>query len=114
MIRKDTGDVVSHYYNDSHKSSSGKTRSSLVLEDKTEIRFTRKNNVLNIFFFSTPANKIITIPNCKLEPGAKAVLIGKKKEEIRLINTDGNVQIQLPKTAFYSRAFLVKLIGLKD
>ncbi len=90
------------------------TKPSLILDDKTEVRFTTKNDVLNIFFFGTPANKNIYIPDLKLANDAKAVLVGEKNEEIRLINTDGNVQIELPKTVSSSRAFLVKLTGLKD
>jgi alpha-L-fucosidase len=89
-------------------------RPSQVLNDKTEVRFTRKANVLYIYFLSTPGNKTITIPGCRLENGAKAVLVGEKEEAVRLIARQDAVQLELPKKLASSNVFLVKISGLKE
>jgi alpha-L-fucosidase len=90
------------------------TKSSQVLDDKTELRFTRKNDLLYVYFFSIPKNRIITVQNCKLEKGAKAILIGEKNQEIRLVGMPDKVQIHLPQNLAYANTFMVKLSGLKD
>ncbi len=90
------------------------TRSSQVLDDKTEVRFTRKNNVLYVYFLNTPANRTITLPDLRLENGAKGVLVGEKEEAVRLTSKQNSVQIELPKKHGSSKIFLVKLSGLKD
>lgn len=90
------------------------TRSSQVLDDKTELRFTRKDNVLYVYFMNMPANKTITIPNIRLENGAKAMLVGEKEEAIRLTNKQNSVQLELPKKLAYSNVFMVKISGLKE
>jgi alpha-L-fucosidase len=90
------------------------TKSSQVLDDKTEVRFTHKNNVLYVYFFSIPKNRTIIIPNCKLVKGAKAILAGENDKEIKLVNMPDRVQIQLPENLAYSNTFMVKITGLKD
>ena len=89
-------------------------KSSQVLDDKTELRFTRKNKVLYVYFLSAPKNKTITITDCTLAKGAKAFLVGEKEEAIRLVNTKNAVQIELPKKLPSGSAFLVKITGLED
>jgi hypothetical protein len=85
-----------------------------VLDDKTELRFTRKNKVLYVYFLSTPKNKTITITDCSLVKDAKAFLVGEKVEAIRLVNTKNAVQIELPKKLPQGSAFLVKISGLEE
>jgi alpha-L-fucosidase len=89
-------------------------KSSQVLDDKTELRFTRKNKVLYVYFLSTPKNKTITITDCSLVKDAKAFLVGEKVEAIRLVNTKNAVQIELPKKLPQGSAFLVKISGLEE
>ncbi|MEP7279692.1 MAG: alpha-L-fucosidase [Bacteroidota bacterium] len=89
-------------------------RASLVLQDKTELRFTRKADVLYIYFFSNPKNKNIIIPDCKLSNDAKAVLVGEKNEDIKLLTSNGSVQLRLPEKNPSSGTFLVKLTGVID
>jgi alpha-L-fucosidase len=90
------------------------TKPSQVLDDKTELRFTRKNGVLYVYFLNTPVNRTITIPGCRLENGAKAILVGEKEEAIPLITKQNSVRIELPKKLDFSNVFLVKIYGLKD
>jgi alpha-L-fucosidase len=90
------------------------TKPSQVLDDKTELRFTRKNGVLYVYFLNTPVNRTITIPGCRLENGAKAILVGEKEEAIPLISRENSVRIELPKKLDYPNVFLVKIYGLKD
>ena len=85
-----------------------------VLDDKTELRFTRKANVLYVYFLSVPKNKTITLTGCTLANGAKAYLVGEKDKEIRLVSLQDKVQIHLPDTLADSGTFLVKLSGLKE
>ncbi len=89
-------------------------RASLVLQDKTELRFTRKADVLYIYFFSNPKNRNIIIPDCELSNNAKAVLVGEKSEEIKLLTSNGSVQLKLPEKKSLSGTFLVKVTGLID
>lgn len=89
-------------------------RASLVLQDKTELRFTRKADVLYIYFFSKPKNRNIIIPDCKLSNEASAVLVGEKKEAIKLLTSDGSVQFKLPEKTPVAGTFLVKLTGVID
>jgi alpha-L-fucosidase len=90
------------------------TRSSQVLDDRTEVRFTRKRGVLYVYFLSVPKNRTITITDCTLAKDAKAFLIGEKEESVRLVNTKNAVQIELPKKLSKTSAFLVKITGLED
>jgi alpha-L-fucosidase len=90
------------------------TRALQILDDKTELRFTQKNKTLYVYFMNNPANRTITIPDCRLEKGAKAVLVGEKEEAVRLITKQDAVQIELPKKLAFSHVFLVKISGLKD
>jgi alpha-L-fucosidase len=85
-----------------------------VLDDKTELRFTRKANVLYVYFLSVPKNKTITLMDCTLAKGAKAYLVGEKEKELRLISLPDKVQIQLPDKLPDTGTFLVKLSGLKE
>jgi alpha-L-fucosidase len=85
-----------------------------VLDDKTELRFTRKANVLYVYFLSVPKNKTITLTGCTLANGAKAYLVGEKEKELRLISLTDKVQIQLPDKLPDTGTFLVKLSGLKE
>jgi alpha-L-fucosidase len=94
--------------------SSPWTKASQILDDKTELRFTRKNNALYVYFLNTPANRTITIQDCKLENGAKAVLVGEKEEAVRLTSKQNSVQLELPKKLSFSNVFLVKITGVKD
>jgi hypothetical protein len=57
---------------------------------------------------------MVTIPDCKLENGARAVLVGEKEEPVRLNTGQNSVQIELPKKLSFTNVFLVKLSGLKD
>ncbi|HZF64155.1 MAG TPA: alpha-L-fucosidase [Chitinophagaceae bacterium] len=94
--------------------SSPWTKASQILDDKTELRFTRKNNALYVYFLNIPANRTITIQDCKLENGAKAVLVGEKEEAVRLTSKQNSVQLELPKKLSFSNVFLVKITGVKD
>lgn len=49
---------------------------SLTLEGKTELRFTKKDSSLYIYFFSIPKNRTVIIPDCQITAKAKAVLVG--------------------------------------
>jgi alpha-L-fucosidase len=88
-------------------------KASLVLEDKTELRFTRKADVLYVYFFSNPKNRNVQIPDLKLANGAKAVLMGAKTEELKLSTSNGSVQLKLPEKTI-AGTFLVKVTGVKE
>ena len=90
------------------------TISSQVLDDKTELRFTRKNNVLYVYFLTSPKNRTVSIPDCRLANGAKAILVGENNEEIKLVKKPGSVQIELPKNLAYANPFMVKILGLEE
>jgi alpha-L-fucosidase len=90
------------------------SRSSQKLDDKAELRFTRKANTLYVYFLNTPANRNVTIPDCRLENGAKAVLVGEKEEAVQLTSKQDAVQIELPKKRSYPNVFLVKISGVRD
>ncbi|HUP13430.1 MAG TPA: alpha-L-fucosidase, partial [Niastella sp.] len=87
---------------------------AVTLDDKTEIRFTRRDKTLYVYFFSIPKNRTITIPACKLDNGAKAVLVGENEESVRLKTGQSSVLIELPKKLSFTYAFLVKISGLQD
>ena len=70
--------------------------------------------MLYVYFMSTPANEMITIPGCKLQAGAKAVLVGEKGEPVPLTIGQNSVQLQLPKKRPSKGVFMVKISGLKD
>jgi alpha-L-fucosidase len=90
------------------------TMPSLTLDDKTEVRFTRKANMLYAYFLSVPKNRTVTIPDCNLDKEAKGTLVRGKGEAIRLVQKQGGVQFQLPENLVFSLPFLVKISGLKD
>ena len=89
-------------------------KSSLILDDKTELRFTRKKDALYVYFLSVPKNRSITIPDCKVLNDAKAILTGDQSQEIRLTKMSEAVQIELPKKLAYTNAFMVKISGLEE
>ena len=89
-------------------------KASQVLDDKTELRFTRKGNMLYVFFLNTPGNGMVTIPGCHLQAGAKAVLVGEKEEAIPLTVGQNSVKLELPKKRTSQGIFSVKISGLKD
>ncbi|HEX2533021.1 MAG TPA: alpha-L-fucosidase [Chitinophagaceae bacterium] len=89
-------------------------RARLTLEDRTEIRFTRKRDTLNVFFLSAPKTRRILIPDCTVAKGAKAVLAGAPGQEIRLVSLPGKVQLELPEKLDGTTAFLVKISGLAN
>lgn len=84
------------------------------LDDKTELRFTKKDRTLYVFFLTNPKNRIINIPDCVLAQGAKAILVGEKNQELRMTKMDNKVQIELPQKLAYTNAFLVKISGLAN
>jgi alpha-L-fucosidase len=90
------------------------TRSSQVLDDKTELRFTRKKGVLYVYFLSSPKIRSVSIPECRLATGAKATLVGENNEDIKLVKKTGSVQIELPKNLSYTNPFMVKISGLEE
>jgi alpha-L-fucosidase len=90
------------------------TKALQVLDDKTEVRFTRKANALYVHFLNTPVSRTVTIPDCPLEKGAKAVLVGEKEEAVPLTIRQNSVQLELPKNRSFPGVFLVKISGLKE
>jgi alpha-L-fucosidase len=89
-------------------------KSMLMLDDKTELRFTKKGKTLYVFFLTPPKNRTILIPHCSVEKGTKAILVGEKNTELRLTSLTGKVQVELPEKLAYTSAFLVKIVGLVD
>jgi alpha-L-fucosidase len=89
-------------------------RSSLVLDDKTELRFTKKENILYVFLLTAPKNKTFTIPDCKLANGAKAIVVGASNKGIKLVKKSGSVQIELPKELAFTYPLMVKISGLEE
>lgn len=84
------------------------------LGDEKEIQFTQKDKSLYVYFLTSPKNKAIAIPDLILAKGAKAILVGPKNEELRLVRIGDKVQFQLPETLAYTTAFMVKISGLVD
>jgi alpha-L-fucosidase len=89
-------------------------RASQTLDDKSELRFTRKDNTLFIFFLDIPKNRTITIPDCSFEDGAKAVLVGEKEAPLPLNTRQNAVQLSLPQKLDFSDVFMVKISRLKN
>jgi alpha-L-fucosidase len=89
-------------------------RAGQKLDDKTELRFTRKNKSLYVFFLTQPKNRTVDIPECVVAKDAKAILVGEKNRELRLVRMGDKVQIELPKNLSYTSAFLVKVSDLAD
>jgi alpha-L-fucosidase len=89
-------------------------KSMLRLDNKTELRFTQKNNTLYVFFLGNPTNRKIIIPDCVVAKGAKAILVGEKGKELKLIGMQDKVQIELPGKLEYTSAFMVKITGLAE
>jgi hypothetical protein len=46
--------------------------------------------------------------------GAKAILVGEKNQELRLVRMSDKVQIELPGKLNHTNTFLVKISGLKE
>jgi alpha-L-fucosidase len=90
------------------------TRPAQILDDKTEIRFTKKDKTLYMFLLSTPKNRIIPIPDITLAQGSKATLVGEKNTDLRLTVLPGRAQIELPEKLAYRNAFLIKITGLAE
>jgi alpha-L-fucosidase len=90
------------------------TRPAQILDDKTEIRFTKKDKTLYMFLLSTPKNRIIPIPDITLAQGSKATLVGEKNTDLRLTVLPGKAQIELPEKLAYRNAFLIKITGLAE
>lgn len=89
-------------------------RASQKLDDKTEIRFTRKADALYVYFFNMPTARTITIHDCRLKKGAKAVLLGENEKAIPLTTGQNAVKMELPKNIAYKDVFSIKISGLQD
>ena len=70
--------------------------------------------MLYVYFLTSPKNRTISIPDCRLANGAKAILVGETNEEIKLVKKPGFVQIELPKNLAYANPFMVKISGLEE
>ncbi len=81
---------------------------SLMLEDKTELRFTKKDSSLYIYFFSVPKNRTVIIPDCQITGKAKAILLGDHTT-IGVTPVRNGVQFTLPKNLAFERTFMIKI-----
>lgn len=86
--------------------------SSAVLADKTNIRFTRKNDDLYIFLLSEPKDKSLIIPNCKTSQSTKISLFGKTIESLSFSRAGNEIEIKLPKNMDFKFAKMIKVSGL--
>jgi len=85
---------------------------SAVLADKTQVRYTQKNDDLYIFLLSKPNNNSIVIPNFRTSKSSKILLFGKTIESLSFSKVGNGIEIKLPKNMDFKFAKMIKVSGL--